>query len=370
MAGEAVNAVVLAVTSELTSRVFSGLIQRYGKDAATREKLQRLEMLLIKINSAVEASQKRTIKNSWLLQWRDKPALQGMEVLASFTQRVKDAEETSDTNNPNQQQGEAASSSASAPATDVGPLSFRKHSLSGMLQGIRNTRAILFSSGSGDTVRLNKTLGSLEMLSPDISEFISLLHLEALPKAAQTHYGGSLSTWKTRKRRSSTRHRNPSVEPSLFSLSTKSDKTEEMSPEEKYPQKCDNKHIFDNKYSQKRNNKHIFELACKKLALYQKEQEFVLLRHRLEAAFGEISKAVELADSRDFEDLEWLSYWAGILMEAKEQVREALGATVDAKDKQERCEQEDELSSFVHRLEGLVWDAEYFKKLVDLCPAF
>ena len=63
MAGQALNCVTSAVTGELTSRVFSGLILRYGKDAATSEKLQRLEMLLIKINSAVEASQKRTIKN-------------------------------------------------------------------------------------------------------------------------------------------------------------------------------------------------------------------------------------------------------------------------------------------------------------------
>lgn len=61
-----------AAASELTSRVFSGLIQRYGKDAATSEKLQRLEVLPIKIHSAIEASEKRTIENSWLLRWRDK----------------------------------------------------------------------------------------------------------------------------------------------------------------------------------------------------------------------------------------------------------------------------------------------------------
>lgn len=44
-----------AVTRELTSRVFSGLIQMFGKQEVAGEKLQRLEMLIIKIHSAVEA---------------------------------------------------------------------------------------------------------------------------------------------------------------------------------------------------------------------------------------------------------------------------------------------------------------------------
>jgi hypothetical protein len=98
--------VTSAAASELTSRVFSGLIQRYSKDAVTSEKLQRLEVLLIKIHSAVEVSEKRTIENLWFLWWRDKlkeAAIQGDEVLASFPQRVKDAEATGNAHWQNQQ---------------------------------------------------------------------------------------------------------------------------------------------------------------------------------------------------------------------------------------------------------------------------
>jgi hypothetical protein len=42
----------------------------------------------------------------------------------------------------------------------------------------------MFWSVDDDMERLNKTLGMLEKLSPDIGEFIRLLHLEAeaLPK--------------------------------------------------------------------------------------------------------------------------------------------------------------------------------------------
>ena len=95
--------VTSAVTGALTSRVFSGLVQRYCKDAATSEKLQRLEMLLIKIHSVIEASEKLTIENSWLLRWRDKlkeAASRGDEVLANFPQRTNNA-------NGDQQQGGA-----------------------------------------------------------------------------------------------------------------------------------------------------------------------------------------------------------------------------------------------------------------------
>uniref|UniRef100_M8CWY1 Disease resistance N-terminal domain-containing protein n=1 Tax=Aegilops tauschii TaxID=37682 RepID=M8CWY1_AEGTA len=148
MAEYAVNSMANAVTNELISRVFSGLVQKYGKDAATSEKLQRLEMLLIKINSTIEMSEKRTMESTSLLQWRDKlkeAASEGDEVLSSFPQRPKDAQATSNANNGNQQQGEAVSSSAVAPAptADVGPLSFTRTSVNNMLtikKGILNIK--------------------------------------------------------------------------------------------------------------------------------------------------------------------------------------------------------------------------------------
>jgi hypothetical protein len=158
MAGQIVNSVASAVTGELTSRVFSGLIQRYGKDAAAREKLQRLEMLLIKINSAVEASKKRTIENSWLLQWREKlkeATSRGDDVLASFRHRVKDAQGTSNAHG-NQKQGGRASSSA-APTASVGVLSLTSNSLSGLVQSICGATKTFFKSVGDDMERLNSS---------------------------------------------------------------------------------------------------------------------------------------------------------------------------------------------------------------------
>ncbi|KAL6638155.1 hypothetical protein ACP70R_025727 [Stipagrostis hirtigluma subsp. patula] len=72
MAEQAVNSVAAALAGELAGRAVSGLMEFGGQQAAADEKLQRLEMLLVKIHSAVEASEKHAIENTWLIQWRDK----------------------------------------------------------------------------------------------------------------------------------------------------------------------------------------------------------------------------------------------------------------------------------------------------------
>ncbi|XBI85600.1 hypothetical protein VPH35_093726 [Triticum aestivum] len=348
-----VNSVTSAVTGELTSRVFSGLVQRYGKDAATSEKLQRLEMLLIKINSALEASEKLTM-NPWLLRWRDKlkeAASRGQEALDSFPQSHNDAGDT--TNGNQQQEGEASSSSAAAPppapATDVGPPSFTKKSLSGMVQGIRNAGNMLFSRGvSDDMARLNATLGNLEKLSLDIGLFISLLHIEALKKVGrQAPYIRALSaqlhaTAKKRKQRKVSLASEPSaaarVSPSRITL-------------------CSSMKILSLvKLDRPKRDKDELPLRFD-FARSQKQQRLMALRQRLEAASAEISKAVELADSHKLEDLE----------EAKEQGRDVLGTINNTKSSIVECVQEDEFRSFVHRLEGLARDVEYFEKLVHVC---
>uniref|UniRef100_M8C4I7 Rx N-terminal domain-containing protein n=1 Tax=Aegilops tauschii TaxID=37682 RepID=M8C4I7_AEGTA len=237
MAGQAVNAVALAVTGDVTNRVFSALIQRYGKDAATSEKLQRLEMLLIMINSAVEASEKLANESSWLLKWLDKlkeAASRGQEVgvLASFPRCTDNADGNQE------QQGEAAPSTAAVPA--------------------------------------------------------------------------HATTYRYRCR-SSVFHE----EPSICIPALKWKKTEEMPP----AMFCCVKHNNNNE-----------QLACfdlpLNLACFQKEQQFMLLHDRLEAALGEISKAVKLADRHDLEELEWLTYWANILTEAKEQGQGVLDTTI------------------------------------------
>jgi hypothetical protein len=219
---------------------------------------------------------------------------------------------------------------------------------------------MLFSSVDDDMKRLNRTLGSLEKLSQDISEFIRLLHPEALPKVDQTPrsiapsmkvHGPKEKRGETRKKkrvkRSATQS-NPTSGPFFFSKPPPvEEKMEELPPA---------------------------ALRC----IILKDQQLRLLQVRLEAALAEICKAVELADSYDLEDLEWLAYWAGILREAKEQGHDFPGTTrarktvktEGNKDLVVECDQEeDELGTFVHRLEGLVRDVEYFIKLVYMCPA-
>lgn len=64
------------MTGELTRVLFSGLmgnLDRKDAAAAADKKLRRLNMLLIKINSAVEASEKHAIgNNASLVKWRDR----------------------------------------------------------------------------------------------------------------------------------------------------------------------------------------------------------------------------------------------------------------------------------------------------------
>jgi hypothetical protein len=66
------------VTGELTRVLFSGLMGKLDRKdaaavAAADKKLWRLNMLLIKINSAVEASEKHAIgNNASLVKWRDR----------------------------------------------------------------------------------------------------------------------------------------------------------------------------------------------------------------------------------------------------------------------------------------------------------
>ena len=107
-----------------------GKLDRKDAAAAADKKLRRLDMLLIKINSAVEASEKHTIENASLVKWRDKlkeAAAEGGEVLASFRQRETEAaapaQATGDGDaqqHQHQQDPSSSSSSSTALATGYG----------------------------------------------------------------------------------------------------------------------------------------------------------------------------------------------------------------------------------------------------------
>ncbi|KAL6894353.1 hypothetical protein ACP4OV_008451 [Aristida adscensionis] len=114
MAEQIMNYVTTVVAAgELAGKAFSGMAGNLGKEPELDEKLERLEMMLLKIHSAVEASQNHTIENTSLLHWRvklKKAAAEGELVLASFRQRAMDGN--------HQQDGGASSSitTAAAPA--------------------------------------------------------------------------------------------------------------------------------------------------------------------------------------------------------------------------------------------------------------
>uniref|UniRef100_A0ACD6AB20 Uncharacterized protein n=1 Tax=Avena sativa TaxID=4498 RepID=A0ACD6AB20_AVESA len=353
MAEHTVYSMASAVTGELSGKVFLGLIQMFGKEAAVGEKLQRLEMLLIKIHSAVEASEKRTIKNLWLLRWRDKlkeATSQGDEVLASFTRRAEEAEATRSAN-ANQKQGSCSSSSAGS-ATARGAPSFTSKSLSGMVQGICGATQTLFARDD-DMENLNSTLSMLEKLSVDIGEFIRLFKLEDWAKVDQTLTESTKAPTTDHRPRKKMRIARKSG-CRLFGLQL-------------------NKDISATRVTQAVVNK-LMDLLVNEVVV-QNELHRTLL-DRLEEAFANICKTVELADSNDFEYMEWLAYWVDILREAKIKgcvVLCAISArkNLSAEDNEEsmwECDQEkDEFSSFVHSMEGLARDVECFSKLVYLC---
>jgi len=176
-----VNSVASAVTGEFAGRALSGLIGKFGKQATADEKLQRLEMLLIKIHSAVEASEKHAVENTWLIRWRDKlkdATSEGDQVLVSFRTRAGDAD-TQAAGNANTPPHNGAScsttSTAPPPATAAGTaLSFTRIALSGMAQGIHSARMMLFSSEDEGMKRLNATVEKLRLLSADIGDFVRL----------------------------------------------------------------------------------------------------------------------------------------------------------------------------------------------------
>ncbi|VAI24228.1 unnamed protein product [Triticum turgidum subsp. durum] len=347
-----------AVTGELTSRVLSGLIQMFGKQAAAGEKLQRLEMLLIKIHSAVEASEKRTIKNLWLLRWREKlkeAASQGDEVLASFIRKAEDAEATRGVDT-NQQQGSSSSSSA-ASARATGALSFTSKSMLGMVQGIRDATQVLFSSDK-DMEKLNSTLDMLEQLSIEIREFIRLFQLEDWAKVDLTSTESmEAPTTEHRPRKKMRITRNSGCR--LFGLKLDEEDTKISAP-------CVEDAVVNK----------LINLSINETAAIQKEQCEMLL-DKLEEGFANICKTVELADSHDLGDMKWLAYWADILREAKIKGCVVLGTisarkTLRAKDNEPmvKCDQDqerDQFSSFVHSMEGLARDVECFGKLVYMC---
>ncbi|KAF8703545.1 hypothetical protein HU200_032359 [Digitaria exilis] len=191
-AEQIISSATSAVTGELTRILFSGLVGRLDRQssAAADKKLRRLDMLVIKFHSAVEASEKHAIENTWLLKWRDtlkEAAAEGEQVLASFRQRQRAMDAPrgpgDDAHHEQDQEQEQPPSPFSTTASAA------------------ITKTPVFSGE--DIQRLNSAVERLEELSPEIGTFLKLLKLEILtPDQRATENRESsvrVAKWKSRK---------------------------------------------------------------------------------------------------------------------------------------------------------------------------
>jgi hypothetical protein len=223
-----------------------------------------------------------------------------------------------------------------------------------MVHGICSATQMLFSSDDG-MGKLNNTLGMLEKLSVDIGEFIRLFQLEPWAKVDQTLTESMKDTTTDHRPRKKMRITRNSI-CRLFGL--------QLNKEEDTSAPCVAEAVVNK----------LMHLSVNEIEVIQEKRHGVLL-DRLEEAFADICKTVELADSYNFEHMEWLAYWADILREAKIKgcfvlctisARKKL-STKDEKSMVECDQEKDEFSCFVHSMEGLARDVECFRKLVYLC---
>ncbi|PNT73889.1 hypothetical protein BRADI_1g03672v3 [Brachypodium distachyon] len=163
MAGQVGSAVV----SEITSRVVSKVLGIVNMQAAVNEKLRKLEMLCIKINSTVEASKKHRITGTYLLKWQEKlreAGTEGDEVLFGFRWRALNEASKSINNKIGTRRGQT----------------YTKIAGSSIENYFRNASKMPLLSNNEEVQKLNSTVEMLEKLSADNEEFVRLVELEVL----------------------------------------------------------------------------------------------------------------------------------------------------------------------------------------------
>nr|XP_034605665.1 uncharacterized protein LOC117865554 [Setaria viridis] len=415
MAEQIVCSATSAVTGELARILFSGIVGRLDRRAAAADKkLRRLELLLIKIHSAVEASEKHAIENASLLQWRDKlkeAAAEGDEVLAGFRKRQRASTDAArgpgDDNARHQQEQERPSSSSTTTASAAAA---RNNAPSGSARSTHGATETRLFSTDEDMDRLNSVVERLEELSPEIGMFVKLLKLEILKPEQTTAENRGRKTKRARPDGSSMRHSSRAAHD--LEISTPEQRSKENNESMWFANSRRPSASSGNWPAFKlfacslnagepgivalvpapgTNKEEGSEESCRKTpmgetvdATTQEEQERSTLVDRLEEAFAAICRSVELADGRDLRDREWLARWASILREAKGQGRAVLGAisvrrgatvAVDAGACEEAAEcdddrEESELGRFVCGMESLAGEVDYFAGLACLCPSY
>ncbi|XBH74048.1 hypothetical protein VPH35_101068 [Triticum aestivum] len=137
-----------------------------NKQTAIDDKLRKLDMLCIKINSTVEASKKHEITGTYLLKWQEKlkeAGIEGDEVLFDFRWRA--LTEASKCINHN--------------IGTLGPLAYTKIVVSSIIKYFHSAAKMLLSTNK-DVQKLNSTVELLEKLSADNEAFLGLVDLQVL----------------------------------------------------------------------------------------------------------------------------------------------------------------------------------------------
>ncbi|XP_072956639.1 putative disease resistance protein RGA3 [Typha angustifolia] len=152
-----------AIVGELVNKAASFLTGNYEMQAGVKETLERLQELLIMIQSAVEAAEGRQIKNSCLLRWlrwfKD-AAYDADDVLDTFEYRILEQK-------ANDGGGEVSSSFAS--------------SSSNAAKRVRTAARSLFSCDE-DVKELSSVVEKLERSAAFVGNFLQLLELDESSK--------------------------------------------------------------------------------------------------------------------------------------------------------------------------------------------
>ncbi|XP_073007505.1 disease resistance protein RGA2-like [Typha latifolia] len=153
-----------AIVGELVNRTASFLVGNYEMQAGVKDKLERLEELLIKIQSAVEAAEGRQIKNTWLLRWLRRlkdAAYQADDVLDTFEYQILEQKAN----------GDEVSSSLAASSTNVA-------------KRMRTAARSLFSCDE-DVKELSSVVENLERIAAGVGDFVQLLQLDDSSKKSE-----------------------------------------------------------------------------------------------------------------------------------------------------------------------------------------
>jgi hypothetical protein len=306
------------VIVEVAGKVASKVIDTIGKRQSVDEKLQRLEMLVIKLRGTVEVSERLGAETASLLQWRDKlteAASEGSQVLLGFQQRrAADGDTAAAAAAAQGTEGEEHQDGGGRPvvlvknillALDRGvrkaaaallsysgcAASYTRHTLVGMARGVRSATAALLSCSEG-VVKLNSTVDRLEQACADIGQFISLHHAaEAQTSRANN---GVVST------------RTPeSMERVVVDGNGKKDENNTK------------------KINQRRGEP--APAVMRKGSLEEPAAAKSAAAQRLQDALVEISRTVAVADRQGLKNLEWLSDLADVLREDRRAGGEILG---------------------------------------------